>query len=402
MRKDKEPINRYRGSMVSSGRFLAIGAIFAITLGSSCRKSSGPAASEQKRLRAPLSVDVVKVVSKKLSTTVRLPAELLPYEVVSIYPKVTAFVKWIGVDRGSRVKQGEVIARLEAPELMAQKAEAESRFESAVAQLASARAKLASDEGTYLRLKAAAATPGVVAGNDLLVAEKLAEADRAQVKTQQDNAVAAEQALHAIAEIAAYLEIKAPFDGIVTERNLHPGALVGPAEAASATLPLVRIETLSRLRLVVPVPENYAAGVAPGATVQFTVPAFPDKMFSGKIARISHSIDQSTRTMPVEVDVLNPSGQLDPGSFSEVLWPVGRSYPTLFVPASAVTSTLQRTFVIRVQDGKADWVDVKTGVTTGGLTEVFGNLHENDLIILRGTDEILPGELTLARPASSG
>lgn len=386
--------------MTEASRFLVAEALLAIAFCGSCRSSPKSTAKEQKNAATPLTVDVVKVVSKKLSTTIRLPAELLPYEVVAIYPKVTAFVKWIGVDRGSRVKRGETISRLEAPELMAQRAEAESRLHSAEAQLASARAKLASDEGTYQRLRAAAATPGVVAGNDLVVAEKLAEADRAQVKTQQDNAAAAEQALHAIAEIAAYLEVKAPFDGIVTERNLHPGALVGPAEAASASPPLVRIETLSRLRLVVPVPENYVAGVAPGMKVNFTVPAFPAKTFSGRIARISHAIGLNTRTMPVEVDVSNPAGQLDPGSFSEVLWPVERSYPTLFVPGSAVTSTLQRTFVIRVQNGKADWIDVKTGVTAGSLTEVFGDLREGDVVLLRATDEINPGTSMTPKPVS--
>lgn len=369
---------------------------------SSCRESSTPPIQTSGTSTAPLAVEVARVVSKRLDVTFALPGELAPYEVVAVYPKVTAFVQWIGVDRGSHVKRGQTIARLEAPELMAQKGEAQARLQSAEAQLSSAQAKLASDDGTYQRLKAASATPGVVAGNDLLVAQKAAEADQAQVKAQQDNAAAARQALQSITEIAAYLEVKAPFDGIITERNVHPGALVGPAGTATTSVPMLRIETLSRLRLVVPVPEAYAAGVPEGTAVKFTVPAFPGEAFTGTIARVSHAVDVKTRTMPVELDVTNPSDRLDPGSFVQVLWPVRRSYPTLFVPTSAVVSTLQRTFVVRVQGGKADWVDVRTGVTAGNLTEVFGDLRARDEIILRGTDEVTPGTAVTTRTIPPG
>src|SRR6185437_10924898 len=135
----------------------------------------------------------------------------------------------------------------------------------------------------------------------------------AQVKAGQDNVSAAKQSLQSISEIEGYLQVRAPFDGVVTERNVHPGALVGPAGAAAGAVPMLRIETLSRLRVVVPVPETYAAGVPAGTKVEFTVPAFPGRTFSGKIARISHSLDEKTRTMPVELEVSNIKGELSPG-----------------------------------------------------------------------------------------
>jgi RND family efflux transporter MFP subunit len=322
---------------------------------------------------------------------VHLPGEIEPYEVVSVFPKVTGFVKSISVDRGSHVKAGERIAQLEAPELIAQRSEAQSKLQAAQAQLAAAEAKVSSDEGTYEHLKAAAATPGVVAGNDLFVAQKAVDADRAQLKAQQDNVSAAQQALEAIAQTEAYLQVKAPFDGVVTERNVHPGALVGPAGAPGAAIPMLRIETLSRLRVVVPVPETYVAGVPEGTKVEFTVPAFPGRTFSGTIARIAHSVDEKTRTMPVELEAANTKGELSPGTFSDVLWPVRRSYPTLFVPTSSVANTLERVFVVRIRDSKSEWVDVKTGATTDKMTEVFGNLHEGDMVAVRGTDELRPG-----------
>jgi membrane fusion protein, multidrug efflux system len=350
----------------------------------------------QGETQAP-TVDVVKVVSQKLDITVRLPGELQPYEVVAIYPKVTGFVKWIGVDRGSHVSDGELIARLEAPELVSQRAEAQAKLQSAEAQRIGAEAKLAADESTYQRLKAAAVTPGVVSGNELEVAQKTAEAGRARVGALGESVEAAKAALRSVEEIERYLRLTAPFPGVVTERNVHPGALVGP----SMTVPMLRIETRVRLRLVVPVPETFVAGIPEGTKVSFTVPAFPGEVFSGRVARIAHSVDVKTRTMPVELDVMNPSGRLEPGMFPEVLWPVRRPRATLFVPASAVARTTEQTFVVRLREGEVEWVPVKIGPASGKLVEVFGDLHEEDQVALRATDELRPGTRVTPRLNSS-
>lgn len=335
-------------------------------------------------------VEVTRVVAQELSTTVRLPAQLMPYEVVDIYPKVTGFVKWIKVDRGSAVKKGEQIAQLEAPELVAQHAEAESKFQSAQSQLAGAEAKVAADQATYQRMKSAAKTPGVVAQNDLDIAQKAVQADQANAAAFGKSATAAQDALHAVAQLEAYLNIVAPFDGQVTTRYVHTGALVGPAGGPGAMTPIVQIQTLSRLRLVVPVPEYDAAGIPKGTEVSFTVPSFPGRIFKAPIARISGAVDIKTRTMPVELDVRDPHAQLDPGTFCEVQWPVRRDYPTLFVPTSAVANDLERAFVIRVRDNRTEWVDVKTGAASGKLIEVFGDLKEGDEVATRATDQLRP------------
>ena len=276
------------------------------------------------------TVDVVKVASHKLAIAIRLPGELLAYEAVAVYPKVPAFVDSISVDRGTVVKSGQLMARLVAPELAAQRAEAQSKLQGAEAQRVEAEAKLASDDGTYQRLKTASGTPGVVAGNDLEVAQKAVEGDRARLEAVRKSAQAAEASLKSISEIESYLQIRAPFNGVVTERNVHPGALVGPSGSAGGQLPLVRVEQTSRLRLVVPVPEKYAADIVNGAKVEFTVPAFPNQTFGGTVARIARTVDVKTRTMPVELDVRNGDGRLASGMFPEVWWPVRRSDPTLF------------------------------------------------------------------------
>jgi membrane fusion protein (multidrug efflux system) len=242
-------------------------AIALVAVVASCGGSRAPSASVAASSSAPPAVDVVEVVSDTLKTTVSLPGELRPYEVVPVFSKVSGFVKSIDVDRGSHVRQGQVMIRLDAPELIAQRAESEAKLQAAQAQLAAAEAKLGSDESTYARLKTASGTAGVVAGNDLDVAARALDGDRAQVSAQQQIVAAARQARESVAEIATYLDIKAPFDGIVTERNVHPGALV----AVGGAEPLLRIESQSELRLVVPVPEPYAAGMSAGKAVPFTV-----------------------------------------------------------------------------------------------------------------------------------
>lgn len=368
-----------------------------------CGRDSGRAAPAPNPTPATTSlseVEVTRVLSRKLDTTVKLPAQLVPYEVVDVYPKVTGFVKWIKVDRGSKVASGEQIAQLEAPEVLAQRAEAESKFQSAESQLAAAQAKLAANQATYRRMSAAAKTPGVVAPNDLEVAEKAAQADQADVNALQKSAEAAQAALRAVTQLEAYLRITAPFDGQVTTRYVHPGALVGPAGGPGAMTPIVQIETLTRHRLVVPIPEYDAAGVATGTLVSFSVPSFPGRNFRAPIARISRAVDIKTRTMPVELDVRDPRAELDPGAFCEVTWPVRRAYPTLFVPSTAVTNDLERTFVILVRNDRAEWVDVKTGETSGALIEVFGNLQEGDQVAVHGSDQLRAGAEVTPRVAA--
>jgi len=358
----------------------------------SCGTNSGSSTSAQGTASPTPTVEVAKVTSKKLSIATRLPGELQAYEAVAVFPKVTAYVDSISVDRGSRVKTGQLMARLVAPEVAAQRAEAQSKLQAAEAQRAEAEAKLASDQSTYERLKSASATPGLVAGNDLEIAQKGTEADRARLEALRESAEAAKSALKSVTEIEGYLQVRAPFDGIVTERNVHPGSLVGPPTSGSgAAMPMLRVEKTARLRLVVPVPEKYATGINVGSKVEFSVPAFPSQTFAGTIARVAHSVDVKTRTMPVELDVNNSDGRLSSGMFPEVLWPVRRTKPTLFVPTSAVARTTEATFVIRIRGGNTEWVNVQTGELDDKSIEVFGGLHEGDEVAARGTDELRAG-----------
>jgi membrane fusion protein, multidrug efflux system len=370
-----------------------------------CGRGSVPAAGKAATPAAgPVTIDVVRVVEQPLKVALSLPGELTAYQSVAIYPRVTGFVKTVQVDRGSRVRAGDPIATVDAPEFAAQRSEAQSKLRVAEAQLAGARSKAESDRSTYDKLKAASATPGVVAGNDVLIAEKAAEASQNEVAAGLQNVEAARQALNAIREMEGYLRVTAPFSGVVTERNIHPGALVGPASGSGASVPMVRLVEDSRLRLVVPVPEAYTAEVKSGTPISFSVAAYPGQTWSGTVARIAHTVDVNTRTMAVELDVANKEGRLAPGTFCQVRWPIRRAGPSLFVPSGSVAATTDRTFVVRVRNGKTEWVDVKTGLTSGPLVEVFGDLRAGDEIASRGSDEMRPGTEVRARemkPASS-
>lgn len=362
------------------------------TLGCNTASSDKGSVSAAPGPTAPSVVSTVPVVSKRLEMTIALPAQLTPYEQVDIYPKVTGFVQTVTVDRGSRVQRGQVLVRLTAPELNSQRSQAEAAVRAAQSQLATAQAKLASDNGTYLHMVAAAKTPGVLAENDVLVAEQTVSADKGVVAAAEQNIAAARDALKSVSQTESYLTITAPFAGVVTTRNLHPGALIGPASGVGGAQPILQIVDDKRLRLVVPIPEAQVGDMKVGQSVPFAVPAYPGQTFKAPIQRISREVDEKSRAMPVELDVPNRDGRLPPGSFTTVSWPLQRSYPTLFVPASAVTSDQQHTFVIRVRNGKAEWVTVQTGQSLSGDIEVFGDLASGDQVAKVASDAIHSGD----------
>ena len=337
---------------------------------------------------SPRSDDLlVAVIAKPVSRSVDLPGEFLPFLSVSVHARVPGYLEKILVDRASVVKQGQLLAELSAPEMVAHIAEAESKVQAAESDRIQAEAQLAALETTYARMKKAAETPGAIAANELAQMESQIEAQRALIRSRQDAGRAATANRKALEEMQSYLQITAPFDGVITERLVSPGALVGPASDS----PLFTLQQISKLRLVVAVPEEDAGSIVPAARIEFRVPAYPERIYSGTVARSAHALDPKTRTMPVELDVTNNDGSLSPGMYPTVKWPIRRSRPTLFVPASSVVTTTERTFVIRDRSGRAEWVNVRKGSSDGDLIEVTGDLHPGDKVVHRGTDELRDG-----------
>ena len=333
------------------------------------------------------SAELAPVVSKSLSRTADLPGEFQPFLMVSLHARVAGYVEKVLVDRGSVVKQGQLVAELSAPEMAARIAEAESRVHAAESDRLQAEAQLAAAESSWEKLKKAAETPGVISGNELTLAEKQVEAARALVSSKRQAVSAAEAAVRAQKLMEDYLRITAPFDGVVTDRLVHPGALVGPG----ADPVLLVIQQVAHLRLTVAVPEQDIGGIVAGAKVEFKVPAFPERTYAGTVARVAHALDLKTRTMPVELDVQNPDGSLSPGMYPSVKWPIRRTRPSLLVPKTSVVTTAERTFVVRAREGKAEWVDVKKGAADGDSIEVMGNLQAGEMVVRRATDEIRNG-----------
>ena len=332
-------------------------------------------------------IETAQVASRTPQNTVKLPAELEPWEQVALHARVTGFVESIEVDRGSVVKKGDLLARLSAPEMKSQRIEAEAKVLGVAAQRAEASAKRVAAESLLERLKQAAKTPGAVAENDVVQAAQALDAAQAQCDALERAEAAARSQVDTLKELEAYLELRAPFAGVVTARHVHPGALASPTSE-----PLLELEQVARLRLTVAVPETDVAGISVGARVEFSVPAQPGKKFTAVIARAARSLDAKTRTMAVEADVTNAAGALAPGMYAEVVWPVKRASAGLFVPATAVVTTTEKVFVIRVRQGLAEWVPVTKGAKDGDWVEVQGKLSAGDVVVKRGSDEIREGQ----------
>lgn len=336
---------------------------------------------------AAQSVKFVKVASKRIARTIELPGEFYPFLTVQLHAKLPSYVDKILVDRGSFVKQGELLVQLSAPEMMAHISQAQAQLTAAESDETQAQAQLAAARSTYSRMEEASKTPGAVAENDLVQAKQQTEAAEALVESRRRNVESLKSNVKSQQDLAAYLRVTAPFEGVISTRYVHPGALVGPGSDVA----LLQLDQISHLRLAVAVPEEDVAGLVKGLQVDFKVPAFPDRTFSGVIARPAYALDMKTRTMPVELDVSNSQRMLAPGMYPSVLWPVERSGTSLLVPPTSVVTTTERVFVIRNNNGHAEWVDVRRGPTAGNLVEVVGNLKPGDEIVERATDEIRDG-----------
>jgi membrane fusion protein, multidrug efflux system len=333
------------------------------------------------------SVRLAKVLSKRVVRTTELPGEFYPYLSVELHARITGYVDRVLVDRGSVVKKGELLVQLSAPELEARIVQAQAQVSSAESDEVQAEAQLTAAQSNYQKLEQAAKTPGAVAENDLIQAKQQTDAAQALVRSRQRTVESLKGNLKSQQDLAAYLRVTAPFDGVITTRYIHPGALVGPGP----DVPLLQLDQISRLRLAVAVPEADVAGIAKGVTVEFKVPAHPERRFSGVIARPARALDSKTRTMPVELEVRNTGGLLAPGMYPSVLWPVEGSRPSLLVPPTSIVTTTERVFVIRDNNGRAQWVNVRKGSTVGSLVEVDGDLKPVDEVVDHATDEIREG-----------
>jgi membrane fusion protein (multidrug efflux system) len=329
---------------------------------------------QQEAVETP-SVELVAVKKGKLSGSVTIPGELIPYQQVDLYAKVNSYVKKLLVDIGSEVHQGQLLGVLEAPEINSQLAGAQSRIKQQEAILYASKA-------TYDRLVSTSKTPGTVSQNDLEQAEAKKNSDLANVES-------AKSAYKEVAANLAYLEIRAPFDGVITSRNVNLGAYVGPG--GKSTDPLFTLQDQKRLRLVVSIPESSTGSLSNKSEVDFTVKALPNQKFTAQVKRLAGALDEKLRAERLEMDVYNKDKKLLPHMFAEVSVPLPGGDSAYVVPKTAVYTSTEKVFVIKVVNHKAIWVDAKKGLTSGDMMEVYGDIKPDDKLVKVASDEIRNG-----------
>lgn len=318
-----------------------------------------------------LKYSLATVEKGGVAITIKLPAQLAAYQEVSIFPKINGYVKFVQVDIGSKVEKGSLLMVLEAPELVQAVFLAKEKY-------ARSKADFAIDKERYQRLLEAAKTAGAISPLDISSIKAKMDADSAVSNAEKANWQMQQTMLD-------YLKVIAPFDGIITERNVHPGALVS---ASSKDKPMLELKQINRLRLQVDIPEALASNLKNRDTVSFYVSALQGKKLTGNISRSSSNINTQFRSERIEVDVRNNDGALAPGMYADVFLNFKGNETVLFVPKSAVVTSTERKYVLVMIGEKITKVDVITGNQTADKIEVFGTLKAGDKVIAVANDEI--------------
>ena len=325
-------------------------AAFATLIGESCSKTSSAESQESKVSEAP-TVAVAKAKTEDMSRGLVLTAEFKPFQEIDVMAKVAGYVKKINVDVGDRVKQGELLAVLEIPEMADDQARAQSMLSRSQAEVARARDELQRAESSrdiahlsYTRLSdVAKRRAGLIAQQEIDDAQSKDMVAEAQVSAAKSSLSAAEQQvqvstaeLQKVKTLADYIRVTAPFAGVITKRYADTGSMIQAGTSSSTqVMPLVRLSENSLLRLILPVPESAVPTVHVGQQVEVRVPTL-SRSFPGRVARYADKVSSGTRTMDTEVDVPNPSLTLIPGMFAEVNLTLASRNGVLAVPIPAV------------------------------------------------------------------
>jgi membrane fusion protein (multidrug efflux system) len=354
---------------------LALASLIMSTLGEGC---SSDANKDKPAKETKVTIATFKLETGKLSTALQLPGELSAYQQVDLYAKVSSFVKSLNADIGSQVSKGQLLMTLEAPEMNSQLAAAKSKLKSQEAMYTASKAN-------YDRLFETSKTPGTISKNDLDQAMARRNSDEAQLE-------ASKAAFQEVGSLRNYLEIRAPFTGVITARNVNLGAYVGPSGKGSE-LPLFTLQDQKKLRLAISIPEVYTGYLKDGHEVSFNVRSVPGQTFTAKVKRLSGALDLRLRSERVEMDVPNNDKKLLPGMIAEVNIPLPATASTFVVSKNAILDSSEGIFVIKVVDGKAVKVPVKKGRETDDKVEIFGQLTAGNELVAQPSEEIKEGSV---------
>lgn len=346
-------------------------------------------ASAEHRLENATQADAVPhvaVVTPKLSAAgeeLVLPASVQPFVDAPIYARTNGYLKRWYFDIGAHVRQGQLLAEIETPEVDQQLAQAQADL-----KVAQANAALAAS--TAVRWQALLKKNAVSQQEtDQMVSDYSAK--RAAVDAARANVARLEQ-------LQEFEKVYAPFDGVITARDTDIGALIA---SGSSPKELFHLAAVNKLRVFAAVPEVSAGAIQPGGAATLTTDQFPDRIFRGTIARDSGAIDPSTRTLTVEVDIDNRAGLLMPGAYGYVHLLAPERNASITVPANTLLFRAQGLQASIVRDGKAEVVPITIGRDFGDTVEVTAGLHPHDLVILDPPDSIISGDPVIAERTTS-
>ncbi len=373
-----------------------------------CAAGCGDSRKSEAANAAPVAA-VVKVQRKNIASTLEISSEFLPFQEIDVFAKVSGYVQKLYIDFGTHVKQGQLLAVLEIPELQQQLIQDQASVHQAEQNVSRAReeqsrAQSAYDVAhiTYTRLADVQKNrPELVAQQEVDVAQGKNLEANAGVSASKAALAGAEQGLAASKAALAkdealfqYSRMTAPFDGVVTQMYAFTGALL-PAgtSAAKGDSALCRLSQNNLLRLVIPVPERAVPEIRDGEPVDVDVSSL-HKTFTGKIVRYSDQIDLTTRTMHTEVDVPNPSYELVPGMYASVKIPLHAVQGVLTVPVQAVqsTGTGQGVVLLVGAGNKLERREVKVGLESAADAEILSGLQENERVVFGEQGQFREGQ----------
>jgi RND family efflux transporter MFP subunit len=397
--KSPKPSSRARRRW--GGRVFTFGAFLLLTTGISLgatrhhsQRRQVMATAEEMREFAP-KVSVAQVEASPAVVSVTLPGTTAAFAAANIYARATGYISKRNVDIGDHVKQGELLAELAVPEIDDQISQNEATLEQLRAAVQQAQANSTLAQATWGRDKPLL-KDGWVTGHQGDIDSQTVKADEAAVSVAQANVAAQERLLKVLRQNRAYASVVAPFDGIITQRNVDVGSLVqGNANTGTFMFEIMQKDVI---RVWAYVPQDAAFGVTPGVDAIVRVPELPDRQFPGKVTRIADALQSGTRTLLTEIDIPNPDGALPPGIYCSVELKIPRKTPSFVVPAEALVFNRNGLQAAVVKDGKAEIRNVKVSRDLGTRVEVNAGLKAGERVILNPPVNLIDGAKVQASP----
>jgi RND family efflux transporter MFP subunit len=387
-----------------SGRVFALGAFLLLTAGISlgasrhhAQQQQAVASAEQTRQFAP-AVLVAPVEASPAIIPVTLPGTTAAFAAANVYARATGYISRRNVDIGDHVKQGELLAELAVPEVDEQISQNESTLEQLKAAVQQAEANATLAQATWGRDKPLL-KDGWVTGHQGDIDLQTVKADEAAVSVAQANVAAQERLLRVLRQNRAYASVVAPFDGVITQRNVDVGSLVqGNANTGSFMFEIMQKDVI---RVWVYVPQDTAFGVAPDVDAIVRVPELPNREFSGKVTRIADALHSGTRTLLTEIDIPNPDGALPPGIYCSVELKIPRRTPSFVIPAEALMFNRSGLQAVVVKNGKAEIRNVTVTRDLGTRVQVDAGVSAGERVILNPPVTLIDGAKVQPRLAGT-